>query len=125
MNGMFIGNPYAFVKDNVVTHVVMMGDRTLDAIEEEASKYDYDSMFSWESVGREVSVGWSLIDGHYMPPKPYPSWKVHPQLSMWIPPVEHPSVTVENTSVAGVHKYWKWNEEKVNWEECDEPCFSY
>jgi len=42
----------------------------------------------------------------FIPPKTYPSWKLNKETCLWEAPILLPK-----------KGHWKWNEEKLNWEE--------
>jgi hypothetical protein len=110
-NKLFPWDPYAFLVDGVVTEVVSMQHKTEEEIEEEISNHPHDEVVVLNDLGKDVYIGYIKYEGKYVPPKPFNSWVLN-EFEFWAPPIPYPDV------VPG--KYWKWDDENVAWELCDE-----
>jgi hypothetical protein len=64
----------------------------------------------WVDSLVKVGIGWLLIDGMIIPPKPYPSWTLDQDNFNWIPPIPYPDDD----------KMYYWDEETQKWLEIDE-----
>jgi len=107
------GNPYALVKNNVVTDVVFMQAYSEDEIKETLLKYDYDKVVKCSEYGRMIYVDEVLVRDTFSGVKPFDSWYLNEDTATWEAPVEYPK---------DGHLY-QWFEDKMSWGLCDS-CFN-
>ena len=107
------GNPYALVKNNVVTDVVFMQAYSEDEINETLLKYDYDKVVKCSEYGRMIYVDEILVKDTFAGLQPFDSWSLNEDTVTWEAPVEYPK---------DGHLY-QWSEDKMSWDICDS-CFN-
>lgn len=106
----FLNNPVALIKDEVVSEVVYMLDRTDEEIKQELSNHEYDYFIFFNDYGFELFVGQEKIDDkHFAFSKPYPSWIFDEDGFFWKAPVDFPQD----------QKAHIWNEENQSWDLCN------
>ena len=60
-----------------------------------------------ELTGNAV-IGGTVLNGGFIPPKPYESWTLNSETKSWDPPTPYPSVKIG--------EYANWNEDAEAWE---------
>jgi len=110
-------------ENNIVTQVVVVDNKdTSDAsgIEKEHigaahlekilggtwKQTSYNAKFRKNYAGVGYSYMPPPIDG-FVPPRPFESWNLDPDVCQWVPPIEMPTDG----------KMYQWDEETVSWKE--------
>jgi len=110
----FINNPYALIKNNLVTDIVFMAERNEDEIKELLSTYDFDEFISFEDYGHQLYLGFHKVGDFIAPCKPFPSWVMNTETNQWEPPNGGFYPKDENPNV--LHHWW---EDKQKWVPCE------
>jgi len=131
---------YAFIKDNIVTEVIVGKDENETApdgfVDWEAyyltKRPDQDACkrTSYNTVGNTHTDGGTPFRGNYagigytydetndvfIPTKVYKSWVLDETTWTWKPPIPMPELTEQQKAE---YNYYSWNEETVNWDLID------
>lgn len=99
---------YAFIKNNNVVNVVIFEDPTNELLDHFKNEFEVDSIIL---ATEKTSINGTYDGTKFWLPQPYPSWIKNEELNEWQAPIPYPDFDEKNP------KYYKWNEDVLNWEE--------
>ena len=109
---------YAFLdENNIVTEVIVGIDETelIEGLDPETwysnfkgqtckrTSYNNNTRKRYAGIGYIYDKDFDV----FIPPKPYPSWKLDYTIYDWVPPIPKPEDTEEY--------FWKWSEINLEW----------
>ena len=110
-------------EDNIVTQVIVVNNsecRVDNSESEEAGIFFCKSIFGEDTNWKQTSynrkfrknyagIGYTydIEKDAFVPPSPYPSWRLNVDTCLWNPPTEYPADG----------KLYAWNEESTSWVE--------
>ena len=111
---------FAEVKNGIVTQVIVAEQDFIDTLPNptEWVQTSYNTIGGTHTLGGKplrknyAGIGYRYdkkLDA-FIPPQPYPSWKLNTDTCLWEPPVAHPQDDKE----------YEWDEENTNWKEITE-----
>ena len=123
---------YAFLdENNIVTEVIVGKNEGEDGIDWEqhygafrgqvCKRTSYNTQCGVHVLGgtpyrkNYAGIGYSFDEARdaFIPPKPFDSWMLNEETCVWEPPVPHPV----DLDVSQNSKYFRWDEETLNWIE--------
>lgn len=108
-------------ENNIVVNILVVPDeqqhRGADYLSQDLGLGGRWIQTSYNGTVRKMFAGLNYIYNEeldvFLPPKPFPSWIVDPQLKEWVAPIERPE-EISGTALG-------WNEEEQIWERNDLP----
>lgn len=95
---------YAFIKDGIVTNIVVFDDQDTDLINSFKEIHDLDDIIL---ATNNTEINGEYDGNKFWPVKPYPSWIKNEESNHWHPPVTMPEYNL--------NKY-VWNEDTMSWD---------
>lgn len=108
---MIPGNPYALIKDKVVTEIYFAQEKPQEQIDQELSALDWDRVINCTEHGGEIFIGETISEtGKIQAMYVYPSWIWNDTVGRWEAPTPYPQDSTEN---------WTWEEDSLGWVICE------
>ncbi len=95
---------YAFIKNKIVENILVFEETNFELLEQVKEDFSYDESVEC-LVDLSINVGDTYHNGHFLTPRPYPSWELGEDF--WVPPVPMPTDD----------KVYTWDETTVSWVE--------
>lgn len=117
--------------DNIVLRVLVVNDndtKNSDGIEQESIgsaflRSVYGGTWLQTSYNKRIRKNFACIGGYYdssrdafIPPKPFPSWRLDEDTCTWQPPEGQPKPT-DHENDPLILNTWEWREEGQFWEQ--------
>lgn len=118
-------------QDNIILKVIVVNDK--DTSDENGNEVEsigahflretYGGTWLQTSYNSKIRKNFALVGGYYdsardafIPPKPWPSWRLDEETCTWLPPEGKPKPEDHSNQ-----RTWEWREEQQFWEQTNGP----